>query len=64
MLPKNEHKMNIWQGKFPHENLKSDGYESTAPVGKIKILLKQITFSYKQIISQIRLILLNKMHLA
>ena len=34
MLPKNEHKMNIWQGEFPHENLNSDGYESTAPVGK------------------------------
>jgi formylglycine-generating enzyme required for sulfatase activity len=24
---------NIWQGKFPNENLASDGFRSTAPVG-------------------------------
>lgn len=24
---------NIWQGAFPHQNSKSDGFESTAPVG-------------------------------
>ncbi|MBX3188546.1 MAG: formylglycine-generating enzyme family protein [Labilithrix sp.] len=25
---------NIWQGSFPHENTREDGYEATAPVGK------------------------------
>jgi len=24
---------NIWQGRFPHENTREDGYEATAPVG-------------------------------
>ena len=30
--PKEEHWMNIWQGKFPEENTAEDGYISTAPV--------------------------------
>ena len=25
---------NIWQGEFPWQNLKVDGYERTAPVGQ------------------------------
>lgn len=29
---KNKHLCNIWQGKFPIENTKKDGYVSTAPV--------------------------------
>ena len=24
---------NIWQGRFPFENLAEDGYEGTSPVG-------------------------------
>ena len=24
---------NIWQGEFPHQNLLTDGYETTSPVG-------------------------------
>lgn len=32
LLPKDEHRMNIWQGKFPTENLGADGYVGTAPV--------------------------------
>ncbi|XP_074645343.1 formylglycine-generating enzyme-like [Tubulanus polymorphus] len=31
-MPKGKHYMNIWQGKFPAENSKEDGYISTAPV--------------------------------
>ena len=27
--PKGQHYMNIWQGKFPDENTKEDGYGST-----------------------------------
>ena len=27
------HIANTWQGEFPHENLKTDGYERTSPVG-------------------------------
>jgi formylglycine-generating enzyme required for sulfatase activity len=30
--PGNRHMANTWQGTFPHENLKSDGYERTSPV--------------------------------
>jgi len=31
--PGGEHRMNVWQGDFPHENTVADGYEGTAPVG-------------------------------
>ena len=33
LCPKDEHRCNIWQGRFPHENSGGDGYLSTAPVG-------------------------------
>ncbi|XP_078678573.1 formylglycine-generating enzyme-like [Branchiostoma floridae x Branchiostoma belcheri] len=35
-MPKGEHRMNIWQGKFPEENTEEDGYYSTAPVTSYK----------------------------
>ena len=31
--PDGRHIANTWQGEFPHENLKTDGYERTSPVG-------------------------------
>ncbi|CAF0787100.1 unnamed protein product [Brachionus calyciflorus] len=31
-VPNNQHRMNIWQGYFPYENLNQDGFEFTAPV--------------------------------
>jgi formylglycine-generating enzyme required for sulfatase activity len=31
--PGGKHMANTWQGGFPHENLVSDGYERTSPVG-------------------------------
>jgi formylglycine-generating enzyme required for sulfatase activity len=31
--PEGREMCNIWQGQFPNENLKLDGYERTAPVG-------------------------------
>lgn len=30
--PDGQHNMNVWQGKFPTENTKADGFYSTAPV--------------------------------
>jgi formylglycine-generating enzyme len=30
--PDGEHRMNVWQGKFPNENTAADGYYGTAPV--------------------------------
>ena len=30
--PGGEHRMNVWQGKFPTENTRADGYFGTAPV--------------------------------
>ena len=30
--PGGRHMANTWQGNFPHENLKHDGYERTSPV--------------------------------
>lgn len=33
LLPGGKWQANIWQGDFPHENTKADGYERTAPVG-------------------------------
>jgi formylglycine-generating enzyme len=31
--PRGRHMANTWQGEFPYENLRLDGYEGTAPVG-------------------------------
>jgi formylglycine-generating enzyme required for sulfatase activity len=30
--PDGEHRMNVWQGRFPHENTCDDGFYGTAPV--------------------------------
>jgi sulfatase modifying factor 1 len=30
--PSGEHRMNVWQGRFPAENTRADGYYGTAPV--------------------------------
>lgn len=30
--PRGEHRMNVWQGDFPAENTRADGYAGTAPV--------------------------------
>ncbi len=32
LLPAGEHRCNIWQGRFPLEDLSEDGYSGTAPV--------------------------------
>src|SRR4029450_9606899 len=32
-LPNNQYMANTWQGEFPWQNLASDGYENTSPVG-------------------------------
>lgn len=32
LVPGGRHMANTWQGQFPHENLKADGYERTSPV--------------------------------
>lgn len=32
LMPHNKHYVNIWQGKFPQDNNKDDGYFGTAPV--------------------------------
>ncbi len=32
LTPGGQHMANTWQGSFPHENLKQDGYERTSPV--------------------------------
>jgi formylglycine-generating enzyme required for sulfatase activity len=31
--PNGRHMANVWQGEFPWQNLRSDGYERTSPVG-------------------------------
>ncbi|MFD0591998.1 formylglycine-generating enzyme family protein [Catellatospora coxensis] len=31
--PGGSHMANTWQGRFPHENLRLDGYDGTSPVG-------------------------------
>jgi len=33
LTPDGRHMANTWQGDFPHENLKLDGWERTSPVG-------------------------------
>ena len=30
--PGGEHRMNVWQGEFPHHNTLADGYYGTCPV--------------------------------
>ncbi|CAH1779519.1 unnamed protein product [Owenia fusiformis] len=35
-VPKNTHKMNIWQGDFPNTNTAEDGYEKTCPVDEFE----------------------------
>jgi formylglycine-generating enzyme len=32
LRPHGEHRMNVWQGQFPHHNTAEDGYVGTAPV--------------------------------
>ncbi|EFN76774.1 sulfatase-modifying factor 1 isoform X1 [Harpegnathos saltator] len=32
IMPKDQHKVNIWQGEFPLRNTMEDGYKSTSPV--------------------------------
>ncbi|XP_034946908.1 formylglycine-generating enzyme isoform X2 [Chelonus insularis] len=34
LLPNNKHRINIWQGEFPHKNTAEDGYIGTAPVNE------------------------------
>jgi len=34
--PFDEHRVNIWQGKFPRENTAEDGYNGTCPVDKFE----------------------------
>ena len=36
LTPKGKHMCNIWQGKFPEKNTKSDGFLGTAPVNSFK----------------------------
>lgn len=36
LMPKDEHWMNIWQGKFPEENTIDDKFEITCPVDQFK----------------------------
>lgn len=36
LSPKNKHWLNIWQGKFPDENLSEDGYAFTNPVDEFE----------------------------
>lgn len=36
LVPNGEHQCNIWQGDFPRENTKEDGYIGTAPVYQFK----------------------------
>ena len=33
LMPGGHHMANTWQGAFPHENLATDGYRGTSPVG-------------------------------
>src|ERR1044072_7766977 len=33
MTPGGRHMANTWQGEFPWQNLKTDGFEGTSPVG-------------------------------
>jgi len=36
LIPNGKYMANTWQGNFPHENLKLDGYERTSPVKTYK----------------------------
>ncbi|XP_026473996.1 formylglycine-generating enzyme isoform X3 [Ctenocephalides felis] len=33
LVPQGKHRMNVWQGQFPHHNTKEDGWVGTSPVG-------------------------------
>ncbi|MGX1786578.1 formylglycine-generating enzyme family protein [Bosea sp. NPDC055332] len=33
LMPEGRHMANVWQGNFPHENTKEDGWARTSPVG-------------------------------
>ncbi|MNT05872.1 Serine/threonine-protein kinase pkn1 [compost metagenome] len=33
LQPSGKHMANLWQGEFPHENLVTDGFRRTSPVG-------------------------------
>ena len=35
-MPRGEHRINIWQGEFPHNNSAEDGFIGTAPVDAYK----------------------------
>lgn len=47
--PGQKHKMNIWQGYFPYENLALDGFEYTAPVDQFN----QNKFNMKNIVGNV-----------
>lgn len=36
LMPKDQHWLNIWQGGFPDDNTKEDGYPGTCPVDRFK----------------------------
>uniref|UniRef100_A0A182TB91 Sulfatase-modifying factor enzyme-like domain-containing protein n=1 Tax=Anopheles maculatus TaxID=74869 RepID=A0A182TB91_9DIPT len=36
LMPKDQHMMNIWQGKFPDNNLVDDGCDTTCPVSSFR----------------------------
>ena len=44
-MPKGQHYMNIWQGNFPTENTKDDGYDSTGTFSSISCRAYKLTFS-------------------
>ncbi|XP_011313880.1 sulfatase-modifying factor 1 [Fopius arisanus] len=34
LMPNHKHRINIWQGEFPHNNTAEDGYKGTAPINE------------------------------
>ena len=38
-MPKGQHYMNIWQGNFPTENTKDDGYDSTGKFFEFELII-------------------------
>ena len=36
LMPKGNHRCNIWQGRFPEKNSRSDGFAGTCPVGSFR----------------------------
>jgi sulfatase modifying factor 1 len=47
--PNGQHRMNIWQGRFPEENTAEDGFLQTAPVEEFV----QNNFSMKNIVGDV-----------